>query len=54
VEGPGGLFYGTGFNGGNSHRNGVIFTVDANGDYNVIHTFDFFNGGGRMAGWFRQ
>jgi uncharacterized repeat protein (TIGR03803 family) len=50
VEGPGGLFYGTTYYGGSAGGNGVIFTVDASGDYNTIHTFDFYDGGGPYGG----
>ena len=50
VEGPGEFFYGTTYYGGNSSGYGVIFRVDAYGDCKVVHTFDFFNGGGPYGG----
>ncbi|MGA2247258.1 MAG: choice-of-anchor tandem repeat GloVer-containing protein [Verrucomicrobiota bacterium] len=49
VEGPDELFYGTAYDGG-SQGQGVIFTVDFSGNYNVVHNFDFFNGSGPYGG----
>jgi serine protease len=49
VEGSDGLYYGTAYGGG-SQGQGVIFTVDSAGDYNVIHNFDFANGAGPDGG----
>lgn len=49
VEGPDDLLYGTAYDGG-SERQGVIFTVDFSGDYNVVHNFDYFNGAGPYGG----
>jgi uncharacterized repeat protein (TIGR03803 family) len=49
AEGPGLVFYGTTYYGG-TNGNGVIFTVDSSSDYNVIHTFDFYDGGGPYGG----
>jgi serine protease len=50
VEGPNHLFYGTTSSGGSGRTNGIIFTVDASGDYKVIHTFDFANGAAPQCG----
>jgi serine protease len=53
VEGPNHLFYGTTSSGGSAGTNGVIFTVDASGDYKVIHTFDSANGAAPQEGLVR-
>jgi serine protease len=50
VEGPGELFYGTTYYTEYTSGNGVIFTVDASGNYNTLHTFDFYDGGGPYGG----
>jgi uncharacterized repeat protein (TIGR03803 family) len=49
VEGPDGLIYGTAYDGG-SQGQGVIFTVDFSGNYNVVHNFDYYNGAGPYGG----
>lgn len=49
VGGSNHLFYGTSYSGG-SQNQGVIFTVDSEGDFNVIHNFDFNNGAGPYGG----
>jgi uncharacterized repeat protein (TIGR03803 family) len=50
VEGPNHLFYGTTSWGGSGGTNGTIFTVDASGDYHVIHRFDSVNGAAPQCG----
>jgi uncharacterized repeat protein (TIGR03803 family) len=50
VEGPNRLFYGTTSSGGSGGANGTIFTVDASGNFNVIHAFDSTDGAAPQCG----
>ncbi|HEY3863554.1 MAG TPA: choice-of-anchor tandem repeat GloVer-containing protein [Verrucomicrobiae bacterium] len=50
VEGPNQIFYGTAYAGGMGADYGVIYSVDSSGNYNVIHTFGFTDGGGPYGG----
>jgi uncharacterized repeat protein (TIGR03803 family) len=50
VEGPNRLFYGTTSSGGSGGANGTVFTVDASGNFNVIHAFNSADGAAPQCG----